>query len=139
MNIKGQLTISRWKGNDDTEGINIELIDADSHVRFVVVNISLEDFAKAITGLGYVPVDLDVRGLDKVGKIAEFKSTTVPVPFVLKYEDDFAALAREHFYDNPENEDWFINISEHQRFEWTVVDGVTYITVNAKRFLDRFE
>jgi hypothetical protein len=74
--IKGQLCISRPRGGGE-EYISIEFTDADARVRFATFKIGLEDFSRALTGLGYVPGEIELRGLEYVGMKSENKSEIV--------------------------------------------------------------
>lgn len=74
---KGKITISRPSGHGEPH-IAITLVDNDAHVHFCEVRLGLDEFAKAITGQGFVNCDLHLRGLDKVGTIRENKTEFVP-------------------------------------------------------------
>ena len=77
MTLKGAITISRTHRGDGKDSIRIEIVDGSSRVHFLVGEMSLSDFASAITGLGYQPIDLEVRGLDKLGMKREHKSERI--------------------------------------------------------------
>jgi hypothetical protein len=72
--IKGQLTISRPSNGRGEEWITIEFRDEDAGVRFAQFRVSTADFARAITGLGYIPGEIEVGGLHLVGTKAENKT-----------------------------------------------------------------
>lgn len=64
MNIKCKVTISRR-----SDGlITIEVLDEASRARFLDLEMTLEAFAQAITGLSFQEADGEVRGLEVVGK-----------------------------------------------------------------------
>lgn len=73
MKIKGQLCISRPTSNSGEEWINIEFTDVDASIRFACFKVDLAGFTKALTGLGYVPGEIELRGLERVGTKAENK------------------------------------------------------------------
>lgn len=75
--IKGKLTISR--NSSDTVCISIE--DCESHVEFATVKLTVENFGYAITGLARQDVDIEVMGLDSVGKkrITETREVIYPI------------------------------------------------------------
>lgn len=75
-NFRGNISITRSSNNM----INIRLRDKLSRTEFVDVQMTLEDFASAVTGLAEVDVVGDVRGLDRVGKVKvlESRQTTYP-------------------------------------------------------------
>lgn len=76
--IKGQLTISRPTSSSGAEWIEIEFNDEDAGIRFAKFRVSLTNFAKALTGLGYVPGEIELRGLDRVGMKSENKTEHIP-------------------------------------------------------------
>uniref|UniRef100_A0A6H1ZEL7 Uncharacterized protein n=1 Tax=viral metagenome TaxID=1070528 RepID=A0A6H1ZEL7_9ZZZZ len=60
MTKKGKLTISRGTTNtDESECINLELTDGEFRMLFLA-EVTLTDFARALTGLGDVPCDYKV-------------------------------------------------------------------------------
>lgn len=79
MELKGKLAIVRPLGGDSGQ-INIHVEDDQAGVRFLEIVISLENFAKAITGQGGIDCNLKIRALSKVGLIREHKSMRVFVP-----------------------------------------------------------
>ena len=78
--INSKLTISRVHPNRGADWIEVTLEDKSSGIQFAEVHISLEEFSKAITGLGALPCEIEVRGLDLIGKKLETKTCTVTFP-----------------------------------------------------------
>jgi len=80
--MKGKLSIGKVTccGSPEEDYINIELEDGLSSIQFVKVKVSLMDFTKALFGLGHVPVEFELSGLDRVGKRYEHKTEQVYVP-----------------------------------------------------------
>ena len=76
MKINAKITISR----NSNDRICIRLKDESSSIEFFDGEISLEDFAKAVTGQGFVPCPAEVRGLENVGKSRERKKTSIICP-----------------------------------------------------------
>lgn len=72
----GQLSIMRVSG--DTQYIEITITDDASGVEFVTAKLTLEAFAKAITGLSFTDCEIKTRNLDLVGKQREHKSELIP-------------------------------------------------------------
>lgn len=70
--LEGTLTITRTHGGDD-QTINIRFEDRASGIEFASIVVSLEGFAKAITGLAFVEGELKVNRLGAVGKKYEHK------------------------------------------------------------------
>ena len=77
MKIEAAITISRIHGGIDDKRISIEIRDKASGIQFVDAEMSLEDFAACITGLGYCSLDAEVRGLQYVGKQAVTESRRI--------------------------------------------------------------
>lgn len=76
--VPGKITISRYSQTYKDDGITIRITDDVSRVEFVEAHMGLADFAAAVTGLGQVPAQLELRGLDLVGMRAENKEEFVP-------------------------------------------------------------
>jgi hypothetical protein len=78
--LEGQISISRPSGGDrDGEYVSITLKDNKSRIEFLRVEVDLARFAEALTGLSCVPVTLNVRSLDLVGRTR----ITEPAKFTL--------------------------------------------------------
>jgi hypothetical protein len=92
--LAGAITISRPSGGE-TRYIRIALEDRLSSIEFLEIEIPLEAFAEAVTGLAYTDCVFELRGLDKVGKRREHKHEMVPLPksYGLTDEEIDAALA----------------------------------------------
>jgi len=74
---KGTITISRPQCSDGSKHIEIRLRDDESRIQFATVKVELADFSEAVTGLGYVPVEIEFCGLGLIGKTAENKTELV--------------------------------------------------------------
>lgn len=89
--VNGKITISRWHGNQEPrDGITIEVTDETSGIRFLEVGMTLEAFAQAVTGLSHQPCEIELRGIENVGKVRELKTEVVPFNYS---SDKPAALA----------------------------------------------
>jgi len=77
--LKGKITIGRPSYSNGKEVITIELIDENSHTHFVEMEISYENFTKALMGQAHVDCEFKTRGLDVVGLIKEQKPLIFPV------------------------------------------------------------
>lgn len=76
--MNGKITISRYSSNYDMERpVRIRIEDGNSGINFIEIALTLEDFANAVTGMGYVECQFEVRGLDKIGKRREVKTEVV--------------------------------------------------------------
>ena len=97
--INARVTISRNSQNRMT----FRITDDDAVVHFCEFDMSLEDFALAITGLAEMRVTGVVQGLEKVGLTRVTESAVVEVP--------------EHIGSSRRDiEAWLI--SKHQRPSW---------------------
>ena len=74
--INVELTIVR-NSNDE---VTFEIVDRSSHLQFFSTKLSLEQFARLITGMTQHDVPATVRGLKNVGKqqITERRSVVCP-------------------------------------------------------------
>jgi hypothetical protein len=78
MKIEARVSISRTQNShDDSPPIRITLTDVKSGVEFVRLNMTAEDFAKCVTGQGYMPASGDFHG-ELVGMQREVKNEEVP-------------------------------------------------------------
>jgi hypothetical protein len=92
--IKMGLSIHRVYCGDDSI-IRIEIEDDEAAARFLEIDISLEEFAQAVTGLSIRPCVGVVRGLERVGKKHEHKQFEFEIPSEGKYERDNKEIARK--------------------------------------------
>lgn len=83
--------------------INIRLRDKVSRAEFVDVRMTLEDFASAVTGLVEVDVIVDVRGLDRIGKVKVIESRQTVYPGAI-YDD--RAKQEPYIVDNCQEDGW---------------------------------
>ena len=80
MNLPGKITVGRVRGSDESQPIRIEIIDTQSSVVVAEARLTLENFALALTGLGHVECEIEWRGVDRIGKVREFKTELIPTP-----------------------------------------------------------
>lgn len=91
MKIPGKLTISRIYGGLRDNTIEVRMQDPLSVTEFVTAELSLEDFAKAVTGQGFVDCTLELHGLDRVGK----KRETKPLEFTFVSNRNYKGVREE--------------------------------------------
>ena len=72
--MKSKVTISRPSFSSGKEIISLTVKDVSSKIRFLELEIKLDDFAKILTGLSEVECDMKIRGLEFVGKKKEMKN-----------------------------------------------------------------
>lgn len=98
-NFKGNISITR----DSNNMINIRLRDKASRTEFVDVQMTLEDFALAMTGRAEADVIGDVRGLGRVGKVKVLESRQTVYPGN-SYDD--RAKQESYIVDNCQEDGW---------------------------------
>ena len=77
MNIEGRITILF---NED--GMDIELSDVASSIRFADIHLNPKQTCQALSRLGETPCEkMEVYGLDVIGKKQEHKSFEFEVPY----------------------------------------------------------
>jgi len=108
MNIKGQITISRPYGGSDSY-INITIEDDTSNIEFVDLEIGLKEFAEALTGMSNQKCDIELRGLENLGKKHEHDVIEFPMPEVEWGKRDSVAFeeAKKHVPDGWEVSSYF--------------------------------
>ena len=79
--MKGKITIGKVTccGEPENDYVSIRIEDELSNINFVDVKMDIESFGKALLGLGSVPVEFELRGLDRVGKKFEHKEMEVMI------------------------------------------------------------
>jgi len=83
--MKGNITILV-----DGSGARIEVGDESSGIRFLKINLSAEQFMACLGRLSMVKCDLELSGIDQVGKTLEVGSHEFKVPaeiYDLKWDD----------------------------------------------------
>jgi len=118
--LDGKLSISRPSGSDEPY-IKIAIEDKLSRVEFLEINIPLEEFAEALTGLALRPVTLKVRSLDKVGKVKEGKSLN----FVVKTKGDRKEYAEQNAQSHAD-EGWTASTYFGSQLSFSSIDGITF-------------
>lgn len=85
MKIKGDITL--LVGSEYT---TIEIKDRDANTTFLSIELSAEDLCRALSRQAHVKCEIDIRGVDRVGKKHENKD------YIFKLPD---------FYNRRENSD----------------------------------
>lgn len=70
MKLSGTISIGRRVPGDGEDSIYIDVVTREG-VRIVQANLSLQQFALALTGLGPRPAELDIRGMDFTARIEQ--------------------------------------------------------------------
>ena len=87
--MDGKLTISRYNDFGNKDPIHITITDEKSGVSFCDIEMSLENFARAITGISLQKCNFSTHNLSKVGMKREIKSESVQTP------DDFSSSNKD--------------------------------------------
>lgn len=69
--MKGRLTISRPSYGDGRKKISIQVKDENAGIRFLEMEVDLDKFTNALTGLCEQECDVKVTGLQNIGKKIE--------------------------------------------------------------------
>lgn len=87
MKINATLSITRPSG----DYVSISIRDEASRIRFVELNISHEEFSRALGSLAERPaIECDVRGLENVGKQVDTET------FIIKPDTDIPGKHRDY-------------------------------------------
>ncbi len=87
--------ISRVSGGD-VEMVEIRITDGDSHVCFAEAHLTLEQFARAVTGMSVADIIIQTRGLDLVGTRRLVRRESVEVPNGMRATIEQAMKACDH-------------------------------------------
>lgn len=79
MKYKGDLTICAYQGGKRGRGVSVKLRDELSGCEIINIDISMEEFAQALFGLGYRPCEFEAR-VENLGKTRETKSERIKPP-----------------------------------------------------------
>ena len=102
QNIEVSITISK----DSNDCVSLSLVDSASRIEFVDVKFSLESFARALMGQGWIKSDsCEIRGLDKVSKTKVVEARCVEVPHIGYDRETYVQWLK----DNAQEEGWIID------------------------------
>ena len=125
--MKAQVTISRRNNNK----VYISIEDANSHIEFVEVELTLTDYAMIITGLSSVGGEVTYRGLDCVGK------TRVTEPRRVK-SGVYGCGKEEHrkwLEENCQEEGWKLNSYLGSQRSLSYEDGETVLNYSVYKYV----
>lgn len=129
MNITAGVTISR----NSSDEIHISFRDNLSGITFVNVNMTLSDFALALTGLAEVKAPAEVAGLCNVGKVR----VTEPRSVVYSGNHEFDRKKRESWLvENCQEDGWRLNSCLGSQGSTTYQNGVTTLNYSVTKFVD---
>ena len=100
-----KLTISRPQRSDGRKYISLTITDEISRIQFLDAEIELGAFAEALTGLAYVPMEGELRGLEHIGKTRVTEKREVVCPLNCFDRAELAAWLAE----NAQESGWTVN------------------------------
>lgn len=134
MKINGKLTISRWHSSD-RDTIHITFVDEDACIEFAEATLTPEQFALAITGTGHTDCDMEVRGLDRVGKKMEHDSLEFPLG-VTSYDKNAKEVAAKKSREAcPEG--WKLDAYFGSQGSFFQRDGETWARCTIRRWVEK--
>lgn len=95
----GQISIGRLIRNDGGLPIEIRVTDTENGLLHIQVNMTLEDFAKALTGQGHIDCEYILRGTHLYGTTREVKREEVILPSFNATKDEVRTAVAEHEVD----------------------------------------
>lgn len=133
MKIEGGISISRQSSNQGPDYISIRLRDNDAAAEFAQVRLTLEQFAQAVTGLTIGDCEIEVNGLDRVGRRMETAIHTFPMPRQKPCDKEVAAAgAKETCPEGWTPDTYFGSQSSFFR-----QDGVPWARCTIRRWVEK--
>lgn len=111
----------------------IEIEDRDANTTFLKVKLTPEQLSAALSRQAYVDCELEVAGLDRVGKKHEHKTFEFEIPNDLsgsKHEKELQILAQSQLTDGWIAEGYFSSQSSFFK-----KDGVQYARCTVRRYI----
>lgn len=99
--MKAKVSISR----DSSDRVNIRIQDCASRIQFVELSLSVEDYGYLITGLSNQEAEMEVRGLENVGK----RSVTEPRVILCPVKSYSKEVLQQWLLDYAQEEGWTID------------------------------
>lgn len=126
--MRAEVTISR--ASDDR--VRIRITDEASRIEFAVLSMTVEQYGYAITGLSGQMAELEVRGLEHVGKkrITQPRRATCPLE---TYDKD--ALSK-WLLDNCQEEGWIISTYLGAQNSIDRRGGITVLNYTVTKYVD---
>lgn len=132
MKLNGRITISRVISNQEiSDTINIKFIDENSGSHFMEVTMTPETLALALTGLGHLPCNIELRGLDVLGKTRDMKYEKVIVHSAHASYEEIMEAAKELEVDG-----WKCGLQETTQRKVSDRNGEYSIVVHFWRYVD---
>lgn len=129
--LKAKVTISRVTYSDH-EAVNISIEDVNSGIQFAELELSLESFGQAVTGLSYREADLTVRGLQYIGKRQVTEKRTIECPLTTYDRTKLESWLRE----NAQEEGWIVNTYLGSQTSVSYKEGKTFLNYSVTKYVD---
>lgn len=128
---KGRITILL-----NRDGMEINLIDNDSGTQFAVINLNQEQTCAALSRQGYVECDIELGGLEKLGKKLENKQFEFEIPDTLTMmgDDKLNEICLSELFNN-NMEDWTPDKYYRSQNSFFNKDGKKYARVTIRRWI----
>lgn len=131
MKLEGKLTILI-----NREYTEIEIEDENANIRFVRIRLNPEQLSAVLSRQACVDCELDIVGIDKIGKKHENKDFIFEIPKKLRnsdYKEQLSSIAQSLL--NKQGEGWIAEsyfASQNSFFE---KDGKTYARCTVRRWV----
>lgn len=131
--MKGNISVLRYSS---TSTMKIELRDESSGVRFLEVELTAEDLMLALSGRSEMDCKFELKYVESIGKLREYKEEIVPIPTMgVRVSDEAIIRALEPF----EVDGWSArreDAKNHHRFVEYSAEYSLY-RVSFTRFVDQ--
>jgi len=131
--IHATITISRPSYHDGRKAIRITINDQASRIEFLDAEISMEDFAECLTGHGHQPIEIELRGMDVVGKTRVRETRTIEYTGSNSWERE---VLEQWLQDNAQEEGWIIDHYLGSQSSIDHMDGKTFLNYSVHKYVE---
>ena len=132
--MKGNITILV-----DGQGARIEVEDESSGIRFLKINLSAEQFMACLGRLSMVKCDLELHGLNQIGKTLEVGKHEFKIPAELynrRYEEpDYFDKAAQELAQSQLTDGWIADSYFGSQGSFFQKDGEQWARVTIRRWV----
>lgn len=93
--FQGTICINKTLGGDSDQSVKIEIQEGNSHARVISIRMTPEQFAHAVFGLAYRPVEFQIMSdPERWGKTRQHKKEMIPKPkpSIFDKDEEYAYL-----------------------------------------------
>lgn len=127
--INGEMQITRCNRNK----IHIEVQCSDSLAHFLAIELTPDQFAMLVTGCHQSNIKMEVRGLDKVGKLRVRETRQVLCPLTTWDREKLSEWLEEHCQE----EGYVLNSPLGSQTSTKSVDGGTLLNYSICKWVDK--